>query len=254
MAKKDRLNPYLLCILGAMLLGAGFLMRPFPVLVFAGLAAAYALADYAEGDFFWNKLELVLVVLLAGFYCGYGLAGGKFVPSLLQAISATLAFAAFSFARQSLGSRLGKIPLLLFLLALEYIILKAGFGDQAFFLADAMRLKTDWVRWTSETGYLGISLWILVANHLFYLGAFREGLSVPWLLVFLAIVLGPILYSYMLTTPGIDRHTMLLAYSGNVPAETDNYSLRGEWIPRTAAWVSTLILVFAFVKNYIQRK
>jgi hypothetical protein len=254
MAKNNRVNPYLLCSLGAALLGAAFLMRPFPVLVFAGLASAIALADHAEGDFFWNKLELVLIIFLAGFYCGHGLAGGKVVPSLLQAISATLAVAAFSFARQSLGPQLGKIPLLLFLLALEYVLLKTGFGEEVVFLADSLRFKPEWTRWTSETGYLGISLWILVANHLFYLGAFRQGLSIPWLLAFLTVVLGPIIYSYSLSTPGVDRQAMLLVYGGNTAVGVDSYVLRGEWIPRTAAWVSALILLFAFVKHYIKRK
>ena len=254
MAKQTRINPYLLCLLGVFLVSAGFLMGPFPVLIFAGLAPAFALVDYAEGEFFWNKLELVLIITFAGYFSAHGLNTKALIPSLVQSIAVTIAFAGFSFTRQSLGTRLGRLPLLLFLLTLEYIILKTGIGGKAVFLADALKFKIEWIRWTEVTGYLGVSLWILFANHLLYLGALRHGMSVPWLVVFLAVVLVPVGYSYILTAGGADRD-MMLGHYGNLPGKhTGTYEQNGEWIPRTAAWVSALIVIFAFVKSYIKRK
>jgi hypothetical protein len=254
MAKKtSKVNPYLLCLMGVALLAAAFLMGPFPVLIFAGLAPLFAIADHAEGDFFWNKLELVAAALFAGFFAAHVTHSERAVPALLQAIAYTLGFAAFNFTHQSLGTRLGRIPLIAFLLSLEYVGLKAGAGSSMVFLADALRFKPEWVRWTLETGYLGISLWILAANHLLYLGLFRKGWSPAWLIGFVAAVIGPIVYSYTLTISGIDKATMLQHYHDVTP-DAGLYSLNGEWIPRTAAWISALILVFAFVKSYIQKK
>jgi len=251
--KSSKVNPYLLCLLGCALLVSAYLMGPFPLLIFAALAPLLAIADHAEDAFFWNKLELVGIALFAGFFAAHVTDPDRVVPALLQAIAYTLAFAGFNFARQALGTRLGRLPLIAFLLSIEYVGLKAGAGSSMVFLADALRFKPDWVRWTADTGYLGISLWILLTNHLLYLGMFRKGWSVAWLLAFTVAVSGPIIYSYTLATPGIDKATMLAMYGPGEP-ETGIYSLRAEWIPRTAAWISALILVFAFVKSYIQKK
>jgi hypothetical protein len=254
MAKKtSKANPYLLCVMGAVLLGAAFLMGPFPVLIFAGLAPLFAIVDHSEGDFFWNKLELVGAALFVGFFAAHVTHSERVVPALLQAIAYTIGFGAYNFTHQSLGTRLGRIPLIAFLLSLEYVGLKSGAGSSMVFLADALRFKPEWVRWTFETGYLGISLWILAANHLLYLGLFRKGWSPGWLIGFVIAVIGPIVYSYTLTIKGVDRTTMLLLYQ-QVASGAGQYSLSGEWIPRTAAWISALILVFAFVKSYIQKK
>jgi hypothetical protein len=254
MAKKsNKVNPYLLCVMGGALLAAAFLMGPFPVLIFAGMAPLFAIADHAEGEFFWNKLELIAAALFIGFFAAHATDSVRVVPALLQAIAFTLGFACFNFTRQSLGTTLGRLPLIAFLLALEYVGLKTGAGPSMIFLADALRFKAEWVRWTSETGYLGISLWILAANHLLYLGLFRNGWSPLWLMAFLVVVIGPVIYSYTLDTSGIDKATMLELYSGNAP-DIGPYSLSAEWILRTAAWISVLVLVFAFVKGYIQKK
>jgi hypothetical protein len=251
--KNNKVNPYVLSLMGSALLAAGFLMGPFPVLIFAGLAPLFALVDYAEGDFFWNKLELVAVALFVGFFGAHAFSS-QLVPAIFQAIGVTLGFAAFTFTRQALGARLGRMPLIFFLLALEYVALKTGLGSAAVFLADALRFKADWVRWTAETGYLGISLWILMANHVLYVALFRAGISIGWLVVFLIVVCGPIIYSFSLSGPGIDREMMLMAYRPGQGEMAGEYSVGGEWVSRTAAWISALVLVFAFVKSYIQKK
>lgn len=255
--KSGKINPYYLSIASALLLSAAFLMGPFPVLIFVGVAPLFAIADHADGEHFWNKLELAGVALVVALFAAHTFRIDMLVATILQAIMLTIGFAAFTFTKQNLGPRLGKMPLIIFLLAIEYLILKAGF-DRSVFFADAMQLKTGWLRWTSYTGYLGISFWILIANLLIYVALLRGSLSMPFLIMFLIVVTAPVAYSYTLEFDGVSRQDMLRVYEpGVAPCSTcyrAGYFERGEWIPRTATWVSALILLFAFVKSYMKKK
>jgi len=253
MAKENKINPYLLLVASALLLSAAFLMRSFPVLVFAGIAPLFAIADHANENNFWGKLELVGVAIAVALFVWFGFDFGLAVTVLLQAILITLVFVAYTFSRRGLGQRLGKLPLILFWLASEYLLLKFFADRRIFFLGDAVYIKTEWLRWTSVTGYLGASLWILVANLFLYLGLLQNGLRIPWLVVFLIVIVGPIVYSYTSQSDYATRLNMLLLYMSDPPS-TGDYNTRGEWIPRTAAWISVLILLSAFVKDNIRKK
>ncbi|HMJ69929.1 MAG TPA: hypothetical protein VK508_13585 [Cyclobacteriaceae bacterium] len=251
--KGHKINPYLLLAIATVLLSAAALMRSFPVLVFAGIAPLFAITDHANENNFWNKLELIGVSLMITLLVWYELDFGMTVPVLLEAILITFAFGAYTFSRRSLGARLGKLPLILFWLAIEYVMLKFFADKRVFFLADVVYGKTDWLRWTNSTGYLGASLWILLANFVLYLGLFQKGLRIGFLVIFLIVILGPILYSYTLQSDYVARLNMLLLYM-NDPTTAEGYNARGEWIPRTAAWISVLILLSAFVKDNIRKK
>ena len=250
--KDTRINPYFLFITASVLMTAGFLMGPFPVLIFAGIAPLFAIADHADGEHVLNKLELAGVALAIALFAAHTFQLDQLVSSILQAIALTVGFAAFAFTRRNLGSRLGKLPLIFFILTCEYLVLKTGLGSSTVFLADALQFKTSWIRWTSVTGYLGISFWILAANLLLYISVLRGALSVPFLVLFLLVVIAPIAYSYTLNSEVVDKQQMLEAYAG--VTGTKEYFNTGEWIPRTAAWVSTLILLFALVKSYTSKK
>lgn len=250
MAKeKNKINPYALCLLACALLVAAWLMRSFPVVIFAALAPLLAISDHAAKDNVWNKLELAGVAVAIAIWAGHLFAAGAVVYSLLQAIAVTLTFVVYAFTRQSLGARLGKLPLLLFWLALEYAFLKLQVASYVIFLADSMQLKTDWFRWTEKTGYLGVSLWILLANLAFYHALLQNGLRLPFLLAFAVIVAAPIVYSYTLSNTAIGRSAMVTFYQGNGGPWPEFYVEKGEWIPRTSAWISVLIILFALVKN-----
>jgi hypothetical protein len=252
--KSTKLNPYYLCAASIVLLSAGFLMGPFPVFILAGFAPLYAIADHAEGENFWNKIELAGVALTIAFFAAHAFQVDALVASILQAIVLSIAFAAFTYSKQGLGARLGKLPLIFYILAVEYVFLKVGPGSKVIFLADAMKFKSDWTRWTSYTGYLGISLWILATNLLLYIAVLRKPFSMPFLVIFFIAVLAPIGFSYSLSMEGVTRTGMLNEYKSFEQLTKEPYLKNGEWVARTAAWVSVLILMFAFVKNYTSRK
>ena len=260
MAKKNNTstrNVWLLFAISVLLLSAGWLMKSFPLLIFVAYAPLFAISDQAkEKESPWNYLELILLALSISLLCASIFDFSKIILILAQAIVITLAFAGYSFTYQSLGSRTGKFTIIFFWLGLEYLMLALPWREQFFFLADALQLQSNWWRWNLETGYLTISLWILLVNLILYFAIFKFS-QVNWYLVALTalLIIAPIAWSYFqMEGIGIDREDMMALYSAAEYNGSNNYSNRGELIARTAAWVSVLILLLAFVRNKTKKK
>jgi hypothetical protein len=256
MAKKNNesLPPWLLFVISAILLSAGWLMKPFPIFIFFGFAPLFAIADQAkEGDDFWVNIEFILLALVISFFAAHAFNTSFLVSAIVQAIIFALAFLGYSFSYQSLGSRLGKFTIIFFWLGLEYVLLKLSWREQTAFLADVIQLRTEWVKWNSYTGYLGSSLWILCTNLLLYIAVFKGKLN--WYLLALTFICltAPVIYSLISKIDGINRMQMISLYS-NVKVESVNYAKRGELVTRTGAWISVLILLLAVVKNQTKKK
>jgi len=260
MAKKNNtthISVWILFAAATLLLSAGWLMKSFPVLIFIGIAPLFAISDIAKDkETPWNHLELILLSLAVSLFCASFLDTSQLIVVLAQAIVLTLAFAGYAFSYQSLGSRLGKFTIIFFWLGLEYLMLKIHWRSDVYFLADSLELQSSWWKWNAEIGYLGISIWVLVVNLIFYL-AFLKSSAINWYLVVLAVLLvaGPVVYSIVyLNEPGLNREQMTALYSDGTEAISKNYKDRGELIARTAAWVSVLVILLAFVKNKIKKK
>lgn len=259
MVKKNSggLNVWVLFAIATLLLAAGWLMKPFPVLIFAAIAPLFAISDQArEHQTPWNRFELILLALSIGLLAAHAFDLSTLIPVLLQAILFTLAFVGYAFAYKSLGTRLGKFTIIFFWLALEYLVLKLPWHTTVVYLADSLLLKPDWYTWTTHTGYLGVTLWILIANLLFYLGLFRpSGFNIYFFSGAILIVAGPIIYSLQNENRMITYSHMMQLYGiatkGSLP---EKYSQQGELVARTAAWVSVLIILLSFVKNYTRKK
>lgn len=255
MPKKPDHSPLLLLAASAILLCAGWLMAPFPFLIFLGLAPLFVLSDRTETDSpLLERMELVLLALGCSWVTYAVIREESIVGAIVASIVFTLAFVAHAWVWQSLGIRTGKLTLILFWLAIEYVVLKLT-PETGIFLADALRLQGVWTRWTIHTGYLGGSLWILLVNWCWY-QAFLQAKSIQWswFAVGILLLFGPAWYSYVLTESPISRQVMNNAY-GNQATQVDvAYLAHGELVVRTAAWLSTLILLFAFVKSQIKKK
>ncbi len=255
MPKKTSHSPLLLLTASTALFTAGWLMTSFPILIFLGLAPLFALADRSEPNTpILERMEFVLLALGISWVSYAVIYNGSIVMGLAIAIAFTLAFVAHAWVWQSLGIRTGKITLILFWLAIEYLLLKL-IPESGLFLADTLRLQNDWTRWTIHTGYLGGSLWILIVNWCWY-QAFLHDKLIHWGWFFAGILMwfSPAAYSYGLTEPPIARLDMINLYT-NLPTEGDvTYLARGELVVRTAAWLSTLILLFTFVKSQTAKR
>jgi len=250
------INPWLLFFIAATLLIAGWLMKSFPVLIFVALSPLFALSDKSNSEEkFWTYAELILIALTLSLLAGHIFQFSHLISAIIQAIGFTLAFVGYSFVHQSLGPRVGKFTIIIFWLGIEYIFLKLQWPADHLFLADAVELKSSWLNWTFHTGYLGASLWILAVNLFFYLAVFKEGrINWIWLTFSLVTLIAPIAFSLMTELRGIERQVMITLYSSVQGDLSPNYLKRGEFISRTAAWISVLIFIFALVKSKTQKK
>lgn len=254
MGKKNSIPSFALFIASALLVTGGWLMASFPIFIFLALAPLFALTDRAaDTSSVWEKMEWVLLALIVSFAAAHAFDANFIVSSMMYAIVFTMAFISHVWVRQTLGKRTGKITILIFWLAIEYICLKVRPGESTF-LADSLRLQPSWVRWNIHTGYLGASCWILMANLLVYQALLSEKpFEWYWIAGAVLFVLGPMAYSFTLENSGLDRALMISLYQGASGLEDVTYLARGEFIVRTAGWLSTLILLFTFVKNQTTR-
>lgn len=238
------------------LMSAGWLMKPFPILMFVGLAPLFAIADQAKDHASpWNRFELILLALVVALLAAHVFNFSFIIFVFVQAIALTLAFVGYAFAYQNLGSRLGKFTIVFFWLGLEYAFLKLPWRNDFVFLSDVFLLHPTWCSWNVYTGYLGGTVWILVVNLLFYLSVFREGgFSVSIFIVALALIAAPIFYSYQADESATTRLDMLSVYSNTSPQVSEKYLKQSELSARTAAWISVLIILLAFVKNQTRKK
>jgi|SRR6185295_10060654 len=250
MAKENNYPPFLLFLAGSLLLSGGWMMASFPVFLLIGLAPLFALTDRATStSSVWEKMEWVLLTLAVSFLASRSFDFSFTVSSLAFAILFTFSFAGYVWVRQTLGARAGKISIVFFWLALEYLLLKL-LPDSSVFLADGLRLVPSWTRWNVHTGYLGTSLWLLISNFAVYQAFLSaEAFRWHWILAVIICIGGPVIYSYSLDFSTITRNDLLNLYSENSMTGNVMYLARGEFVVRTAAWISTLILLFTLVKS-----
>lgn len=255
MAKKDRIPPLILFLAGTILLSLAWLMPSFPLLAFVGVSPFIAIAANNRKDkSMWSSLELVLLGITISLYAATIFNKTELAYTIAQAIFFTLPFVGYSFVRKSLGAGVSIFTISLFWLTLEYVFLKWNPAPTVF-LADALNLKPEWTRWNKDTGYLGSSLWILISNT-FLFQAFLTEKKVSWLfaILFVLSVIGPILYSYTLELAPITKDQMMDLYSNTGVSILGSYSVNGELIPRTSAWVSALALLYTLVKRKTGKK
>lgn len=254
MAKKNSISTPYLFVGGTILFSLAWMMPSFPLLAFIGFAPFIAIAvNNRKEKSVWTSLELVLLGLSISFFAGSFFSFPLLVSILVQAIIFTMSFLGYTFVRKNIGPGVSTITLSIFWLTAEYVLLKwSPFPIN--FLADLFYLKPEWTAWNSSTGYLGASLWVLMANTLLYLAVLTEK-KVNWIFVvlFLIAVVAPMTYSYTIDSDAISREQMIQLYS-LPPDETSGYTLKGEFIPRTTAWVSVLILLFTLVKRKTTKK
>lgn len=257
MAKKtnSQLNPLLLAAIALLLLVGGWLMKSLPIFLLFGYAPLFALTDSLDNKKpFWNQFEYILVVLGVSFFAAHIFYTDQLVISIIQAILMTLPFVAYGFVYQALGKNTIKFTIVFFWLALEYALLKTPWRENWIFLADGMSLYTSWFSFTYHTGYLSIGAWILIGNLFLYEMFWKENtFKVTYAIAFGIWSAAPIALKLLQSWEPISSNQMFDLYGGGT---TNNikYNERGEWMGRTAAWISVLVLILSMVKNQIRKK
>lgn len=256
MAKKETsINPYLLTGSAIFLLVCGWIMGSFPFLLLVAYAPLFGLTDrLSDKKPFWNQFEFILIALSLAFFSVFLFATEKIAVSILLGIVFTLPWIAFGFSHQALGNRTTKILIIFFWISLEYILLKTPWRAEIPYLADGFLLQAKWMSFSRHTGWLGVSVWVLTCNILAYL-AIIKGKALNWtfLILFVLAVAFPFVYQLLRDETPITRELMIILYQHQ--SITDSiYQSRGEWLGRTAAWVSALVILLSLVKNKTGKK
>jgi hypothetical protein len=234
-----------------------FVFRDFPILAFFAFAPMFALIDHPSAlkDF---SLPFLVAMLTAFILYSFKQKPNTFQSNVLSWIIyfalLAIVLTAYIFIQRWTSNVLNKFALVLFILGMEYTLLKFMTDHNPVFLADLLKYKLTWTRWNILTGYTGATLWILLANLLFYHALFKLE-KINWVLCVVAvlIVLGPLIYSLISSNAALVKADVLSFYSGQKEYHSD-YSKHGELISRTAAGVSLLILIFAAIKTMIKKK
>lgn len=207
--------------------------------------------DNAGSSF--EKMELVLLALTGSLLIRAFVDDRSLVTALVVGILFTLAFIAHAWVRQVSGMRTGKITLVLFWLSTEYLMLKLA-PEHGLFLADSLSVTQGWQTWNTHTGYLGVTLWVLMVNVCWYQALLKGShLSWIWLVLGISFLAAPLLYSFTLETSPVTREEMINFYANKSTDADVTYLARGELVVRTAAWLSALILLFTFVRQQTRK-
>lgn len=245
-------HPLWLSCLALLLFTFAWNIPSFPIFIFTAFAPLLALLDIHKTK---SKVEQIVfgvvtlgVVFSRPFTIEY-LIGAVFFGALIA-----LLFKGFLIA-QTTSPRVKKIMLLIGILALEYGLLNFQFPKEPVFIADAFALVTNWTRWNAYTGYLSLSCWVLIVNLFFYKGFFEKS-QLNWPSVGIGSLLTaiPIYFSYSLNTSSITRTDMEQLYLSSGYSVSNIYIQQGEWIARTATWLSLLMVIFTLVTIRIKRK
>jgi len=231
------------------------MITSFPFLIFFGISPLLALSEPSEKSAasILEKMELVLLSLTVPMLVMAWTQGTAIVSALGLGILYTLTFVGHAWVRRVLGIRSGKITLLIFWLAAEYIVLKVA-PNEGLFLADSLQGKTDWLRWNIHTGYLGTSMWILLINWCGYQALLHtKGIQWVWAISGILLLVGPVVYAFTLKDSPITREVMINFYANKASDADVIYLARGELVVRTAAWLSALILLFTFVRQQTRK-
>lgn len=251
--EENKINIWWLLLGASVLMAAAWFMKPFPLLIFFGMAPLFAISDHTiEGENFWENIEFILIALAISFGAAFLFNLGVVVKILVLAIVFTLPFLAFAFVHENLGAKTGKFLIILFWLALEYAMVKVQWPANTIYLADALTQRTEWTRWNLETGFLGASAWILISNWVWYAAVLRNGFNGYLIALGVLVVLGPLAYSYSLDIKPILRAEMVNLYQGGA-VDVKKYQANGELVARTCGWLSLLVLGVAFVKSRISK-
>ncbi len=237
----------LLLLTGCTLIMLSVLWERFPILIFIGFSPLFALLDFSwkEKPIYYLLFISSVMAVCLNFLPGWGIiVNGFFLGLVIVAL-----FSAYVIMQNVTEKRFNKLALIILFLGVEYILLIFVIHKKPFFIADILQQKTTWVRWTVYTGYLGISLWILLTNLLFYQALFRlEKISPFFLILGVLTIALPIMYSFHLTNNGVTKDEVIHLYSGDYADRGNPYSQHGELISRTGGWVSLLIIIFTLVR------
>lgn len=239
----------------AIFLSLGKVIEATPFLIFLGLAPIFALFYNRKKEStatlsLYVKILLVLLIAFLLWNTAYPNSTTSWILPILYALAMLLSFAVYGFTDKYVRNRLGFFTVPIYWLALEYLLLQVYPGFARFFLGSAFSEHPDLISWNVYTGFLGVSLWILIVNIMLFYFLFKDDAlfngTIRW--VGLAATIIAACIPFFLTTDAVAiTHEDLM---NSVTAEKQIYG-SSEFIGKTAVWISMLLLMYSFVKKEV---
>lgn len=242
-----RRTPVALFVLAQLGLLVAFAWRDFPVFIFFCFAPVFALMDHRSG--IKDSYLAFLAAIVTALFFAYIMDQERLLSWVIYFMGIAVILVFYMAMQQFTDNRLNKFALVFFILGMEYVLLRFGANKDPAFLADLLGNKTSWTRWNIFTGYAGVTLWILLVNLLFY-NAVLKGEKIRWrqLALCLLLIVGPVVYSLSLTNNALTKGDVVRFYQTSI-SDRSTYQQYGEFISRTGAWVSVLIIIFTLIKG-----
>lgn len=255
---KAQLRDYILIAAAILFLTLAKVAGEFPLFVFLGLAPLFSLYHNQQKESSSQRQLLLQVyaVLLVAFLCwNIVYAKGTFLDWMLPfvySLAALIPFILYIFTNKFAPSRLGFLTFAIYWLAVEFLMLQVHPEFTRFFLASAFNENPGLISWNIHTGFQGVTLWILLVNTLFYQAIFRDDAifngTIHWKKMVFTLL--TICIPFIVTTgaDGLTREDLLTGM-----ASVKQVSGNGEYIGKTAVWVSILLLLYSFVKKEVTK-
>jgi hypothetical protein len=237
------INPVLVTTISALLI---IVAQWIPYFIFILPAAILLVIDTNEKTEFKNILKksvLIFLALAIGFTSISLINNTNIIGGLASSLTGTLAVITYLLFNKYNNNKLGQITFLIIWLGFQYLLIKTAAEINPLFLADSFASTFGW---TKYTGYLGIEVWIFWIGLNLYTAFFRTDRIVYLSVIFaLVIFLAGIFLTFNGDEQGILKDHMLTLYIDG--SATPEYLRQAEWMARTAAWVSVLLIVLTFV-------
>lgn len=187
-AENNRKFLPLLAVLGALLLWLGWPTKPLPLFLFVGLVPFFLIERTVEHPSFTRpaatffKYAYLLFVLWNAFttyWVSYSTLPGGIAAVLCNALLMCIPAMLFFFTKRRLGPKIGYPSFVIYWLAFEYFHLGWDLTWPWLTLGNGLAQRPEWVQWYEFTGFLGGSVWIVVANILFF-KAFANNPTKSW--------------------------------------------------------------------------
>lgn len=253
---KNRISYVLMGMSAAFFVGAGFIPQ-FPFFIFAALAPLFLLFEHGRKEnaalpHLFGRIFIVLLVSFLAWNTKYTfLTWMDWMVPLIHALAITLAFVVFHFTDKHAKNRLGVFTLIIYWLAMEFLLLQGHPAFARFFLASAFDQYPGLIGWNAYTGFLGVSLWILIVNVLLFYSVFAEDRlfkgKISWPGLAGSLLLGCLPVFFGADTIAIVREDLVTG-----DAMSKQLAGSGEYIGKTAVWVAVLLLLYSFVRREVK--
>ncbi|GAA0891542.1 hypothetical protein GCM10009122_12210 [Fulvivirga kasyanovii] len=257
--EKNKLRDLLFGLSAIVLLGLAKITPALSFLIFIGWVPLFALLHNQQKESS-PKGALILktfIVLLATFLIWnitfINQKPTQWLLPLIYSTALTCSFIIFGFTDKHARNRLGFYTIPIYWLAIEFLLYQLHPQFSRFMLGSVLSSQPAFISWNVHTGFMGVSLWVLLSNITLFNAILKDrapthgNISWPALILAIAIIVIPTLLSN--DTLAITQTDLL----NEKAIAAKQVSGSGEYIGKTAVWVSILLILYSFVKKEVSK-